>query len=212
VSQRLQTVWRSLRQWAIDPTASSVSDFAVLLPILLALFMGGYEVTNLILTYRKVCDATTQLGNIVSQLGAGNAGSIDATNLQTAMAAVAQVMYPYSSSPLTLTVVDINVAGNGTASVGWKDTYNNGTFTTNHGTAPSPLLPTSFYNANIANIMDTTACSSSSAETCYSYLWISGSYTYQASIGGGYVGWTIPLGNSVYMPPRDEEIVNCTGC
>ena len=212
MSDLLGTGRRALRRWAQDSSASSVSDFAVLLPVLLALFMGGYEATNLILTYRKVCDSTTQLANIVSQLGAGNSGSIDSTNLQTAMAAVTQVMYPYSSAPLKLTVVEINVAGNGTASVGWKDTYYNGTFSTNTGTPPSPLLPASLYNSNIATIMNTTDCASGSTQTCYSYLWVSSSYTYHASIGGNYVGWTIPLGNSVYEPPRDEEVVNCTGC
>jgi len=212
VSKPLEIGWRALRRWALDPSASSVSDFAVLLPIMLALFMGGYEVTNLILTYRKVCDATSQLSNIVSQLGAGNAGAIDSTNLQTAMAAVTQVMYPYSTSGLKLTVVAINVDGNGTASVGWHDTYLNGVFTPNSGTPPSPLLPASLYNSNIGTIMGTTDCSSSSNQTCYSYLWVSANYTYNATIGGNYVGWTIPLGNSVYMPPRDEEVVNCTGC
>jgi Flp pilus assembly protein TadG len=212
VSRHLETGWRTLRRWACDPSASAASDFAVLLPVMLALFMGGYESTNLILTYRKVCDASTQLANIVSQLGAGNSGAIDSTDVQTAMAAVTQVMYPYPTSPLTMTIVEINVAGNGTASMGWHDTYSNGVFTTNSGTPPSPLLPTALNNANIATIMNTSDCGSSSNQTCYSYLWVSSSYTYQSSIGGNYVGWTIPLGNSVYVPPRDEEVVNCTGC
>jgi Flp pilus assembly protein TadG len=201
-----------LRRWVNDRTGSSVSDFAVLLPVMLALFLGGFEATNLILTYRKVCDATSQLSNIASQLGAGASGSINSSNLQTAMAAVSQVMYPYSSAPLTLTVVEINVAGNGTASVGWHDTYNNGVFTTSAGTPPSPLLPASLYNSNLASIQNTADCGGGSSQPCYSYIWVSSSYTYQSTIGGAYVGWTIPLSDSVYVPPRDEEVVNCTGC
>ena len=212
MSKRLEIAWRTVRRWARDPAASAASDFALLLPVMLALFMGGYESTNLILTYRKVCDATAQLSNITSQLGAGASGSIDSGSLQSAMAAVSQVMYPYSAAPLTLTVVVINVNGEGIAAVGSKDTYSNGVFTTNSGTPPNPLLPASLYNSNIATIQNTANCASTSTQPCYSYLWVSGAYTYTSTIGGNYVGFNIPMFTSVYVPPRDEEVLNCTGC
>ena len=42
-------------------------EFALLLPFLLLLYLGGFELTQALSTYRKLTDTTAELASIVSQ-------------------------------------------------------------------------------------------------------------------------------------------------
>lgn len=200
----------ALARWARDSSASSVSDFAVLLPVMLALLLGGFEVTNLILVYRKMCDVTAQLANIASQTDTPS----QQTLLQSDMSAVSQVMYPYSVANLTLVMSEIDVNGDGQAWVGWSEGWQGGAINSGvaHATgAPGSWtsLPSQMVNSNIASNVSDCATGSGSTAVCYSYILVESSYTYHSTIGGQYVGFNIPLANHVYFPPRNETSIQC---
>jgi Flp pilus assembly protein TadG len=190
-----------------ESSGAAAVEFAIILPLLAALLLGGYEAARVILTYRKLCDVTAQLANIASQ---EDTGTTQAT-LQGDMGLASQVIYPYSTTGLTLIMSEIDVAGNGAVTVGWSEGWKNGAVDGAVAYAqgsPWTGLPTAMQNSNFVT-MSGSDCSASSSATCYSYILVQSSYTYNAAIGGSYVGFTIPLSDQVYFPPRNEADIAC---
>jgi Flp pilus assembly protein TadG len=185
------------RYWRQESSGAAAVEFAIMLPLLTALLLGGYEAARLILTYRKLCDATAQLANIASQTDSPTTGG----NLQTEMAAAAQVMYPDSTSTMTLVMSEIDVSGSGAATVGWSQAWNGGTVLSGTVSLPSALIDSSLWS--------TVAGCSPTTNPCYSYILVQSTYSFKAAIGGNYVGFTIPLSDQVYMPPRNEAAITC---
>jgi hypothetical protein len=66
-------------------------EFAIALPLLIALFMGAVEVTRYIIVVQKVEKATTTLSDVVSQ-----SQSITTAQLNQLVEAAKEVMRPYS--------------------------------------------------------------------------------------------------------------------
>jgi len=200
------------RRWRTDASGAAVVEFAIILPVLAAVLIGGYEVSHLILTYRKLCDVTGQLADIVSQ----EATPTSQANIQGDMAAATQVMYPDSVTPLTLVVSEINVNGYGQAWVGWSEGWLAGTVNESvaHAVTGVPgswtTLPSAMVNNTIAT--NVSGCSTTEGNTtpCYSYILVESRYSYQSAIGGSYIGFTVPVGDQVYMPPRNEATISCT--
>jgi Flp pilus assembly protein TadG len=200
-----------LRDWLCDQRGAAAIEFVFVVPIIGALYFGGYELTRLNMAYRKLCDATAQLGIIVSQ----GASPTSPTVLQTYIGAAAQVMYPQPTSTMTVKLTEIVVDGNGAATIGWSQGWSNGAATSEPYAAgasvsptSSPALPASMLNSNMTTV---NTCAATTAP-CYSYLLVQSSYVYMPVIGAKYIGGPITLTNQVYMPPRNTATITCNGC
>ena len=75
-----------------DATGSVSVEFALLLPILLTLFFGCYEASNLLLADIKVVDATETAADLVAQTKAGNV--LQTTDFTNFVSAASEVMTP----------------------------------------------------------------------------------------------------------------------
>jgi Flp pilus assembly protein TadG len=90
---------RPLRRFLRDKRGVSAVEFAMLLPLMVTLYIGGVEVSQAIAVDRKVTLVARTLGDLVAQSTTVNAA--DMTNILNAASSVVQ---PYSSSLIQITV------------------------------------------------------------------------------------------------------------
>ncbi len=113
-------------------------EFAVIVPFMLILFLGGVEVSQAIAIQRNVSLTASTVANLVTQYSA-----ISQTNtMPDILGASAWVLSPYSNSHATITVSLIGIDANGNATVKWSQAWVNGASGTGRTTNASITLPT----------------------------------------------------------------------
>ena len=164
-----------LRRFAADQSGVSAVEFAILLPLMLTMYLGGVEVSQAVSANRKTTLVSHTVGDLVAQ--ATNVTSADVTNVLNAGAAVA---YPFSSSNLrtTVTSVCINAAGT-VATVAWSRTQGG---TARSGVVTS-LIPTQLMVANT------------------SLIWGEATSLYRPTVGWTITG-TLNLSDKFFLRPR----------
>src|SRR2546421_7470955 len=110
---------RPLRRFLRDKRGVSAVEFAMLLPLMITLYLGGVEVSSAIAVDRKVTLVARTLGDLVAQ-----ATTVNATDMTNILNAATSVVQPYSSSLIKVTVSRVDVDGNGIAKVIWSKTKN----------------------------------------------------------------------------------------
>lgn len=184
------------RRFAISTRAVAAVEFAMILPLLLLLFLGSFDAANGIAVYLKVRAATFSLAAITNQYGSGIGASVIATADMTGITtATAAVLAPYSTTPLVMTVSQIDANKANQAVVSWSYSVNGTALTTG---APFTSLP-----ANIA------ANTCNGAYPCY-FILASVSYTFTPAFGSFLTG-PIVLSDSLYVTPRSSQCVVYNG-
>jgi Flp pilus assembly protein TadG len=173
---------RPLRRFLRDKRGVSAVEFAMLLPLMVTLYIGGVEVSQAIAVDRKVTLVARTLGDLVAQSTTVNAA--DMTNILNAASSVVQ---PYSSSLIQITVSRVDVDANGIAKVIWSKTKN-GSVESGTVTLPAAL--------NIANT---------------SLIWAKSQYVYTPAIGYVITG-NLTMKDQIYMRPRLSDTVACNAC
>ena len=69
-------LWRPFRRFAKDARGVSAVEFALILPLMLTLYLGGNELTHALTIARKVTHATSSLGDLVTQTKAVSAADM----------------------------------------------------------------------------------------------------------------------------------------
>jgi Flp pilus assembly protein TadG len=165
---------RRLTDFANDNRGMSAVEFAMLLPVMLTLYLGGVELSQGISIDRKV---TITVADLVAQ--ASNVKTAADANASTALEAAAAVLapYPINSAKIVVSVVDIDANGN--AKVRWSSAKN----TSARATGSSVTVP------NALKIPKTTL------------VWGETSYKYQPAIGYVVTG-ALDLSDQIFMRPR----------
>jgi Flp pilus assembly protein TadG len=150
----------------------------MLLPFMLLLYLGSFEISQAVAIKRQVALTASTVANIVSQYA-----TISATNdLPDILGASAVVLTPYSSSHAVVTVSVIGIDANGKATVTWSQSL--------HGTArtvgATVTLPASLDVPNTSLVF---------GETTYAYTPIMDFMKMGA----------VNLYSSVYMLPRSSS-------
>jgi Flp pilus assembly protein TadG len=175
------TLFRTLFRARSGATAV---EFALLLPFLLTLYLGGFELTRGLSTYRKLTDTTTEIGSIVSQYP-----TLSAANLASIFGASTQIMQPYSAANLKIVLSEVSTDASGNPTVTWSQGYNGG----------APLVVGSAVSMPPGLALPST-----------SYVLVQTSYIYSPTIGAAFVP-SIPLSDSIYMLPRQSSSIAYTG-
>jgi len=182
------TLPASLRRFALDQRGVSAVEFAILLPLMLTMYLGGVEVSQAVSADRKTTLVAHTIGDLTAQ--ASNVTSAEMTNVLNAGAAVA---YPFSSSNLRETVTAVCIDSAGTrATVLWSQTLN-GTARTGIVTS---LIPPALMVANT------------------SLIWGEATYLYRPTIGWTITG-TLNLSDKFFLRPRLSNSVtldSAAGC
>lgn len=178
-----------LGRWRRDRRGMAATEFALVTPLLLTLYFGGYEASGAASAYQKLSDATVELANVTAQYT--TMGTTDVSNV---MSASAQIMYPLSISNLTITLSEITTNAASAATVTWSKTYSGSTGAVSNGLAAGSTV--------------TLPGNLSSPST--SYVFVQTAYTWTPPI-------QIPLFNNVsmssqiYMLPRASASIPYTG-
>jgi len=175
---------RPLRRFLRDKRGVSAVEFAMLLPLMITLYLGGVEVSQAIAVDRKVTLVARTLGDLVAQ-----ATSVNATDMTNILNAATTVVAPYPDTVLKVTVSRVDVDAQSVAKVVWSKTKN--------GTARA------------VNSTVTLPAALNTAST--SLIWAESEYAYTPTIGYVIVG-TKTLKDQIYMRPRLSDTVACNSC
>jgi len=174
---------RSLGRFRRDRRGVSAVEFALLAPIMIALYVGSVEISDAVSADRKVSLTAAALANLTAQVT--TISSADMTNI---LDASSSIIAPYDTGKLKITVTCLNIDANKAAKVKWSVTRNG---SVKSGTVS---IPSALAIANTQLVL---------AEASYSYTPIIG-YT---------ITGTMTLSDRMYMSPRiSAPIYNSTAC
>lgn len=107
------------RAFLEDHRGVSAIEFALILPILLALFFGTVALSDAVSIYRKVTLTARSVSDLIAR--STTITNADMTNILNAAASVAS---PYSVANLKVVVSSVSIDAQGTAKIAWSDTLN----------------------------------------------------------------------------------------
>lgn len=173
---------RRYRRLARDERGVSAVEFAMLLPLMITLYLGGVEVSQGISIDRKVTLTARTVADLVSQYSTiNNAGMTNILNASSA------VIAPYQAGKLQTTVTLVKIDANSKATVEWSDTLNG----TAKSKGASVTLPSALVVPNTW------------------LIWSEVQYAYTPTIGYVLTG-TMTLSDQFYMRPRISDSISRT--
>jgi Flp pilus assembly protein TadG len=164
-------------RFARDRRGVSAVEFALVAPLLIALYLGCVEISDGVSADRKVTLTAAALANLSAQVT--TITTADMTNILDASSAI---IAPYSTSNLAITVSCLSIDADKNATVKWSATRN--------GTARAKGSPYIFDSSALA--LDVANTQLILAEVTYAYTPIFG-YT---------ITGTLNLSDHMFMSPR----------
>jgi Flp pilus assembly protein TadG len=171
-----------VRKLWIDNRAVAAVEFAIVLPFMLLLWIGGIELGDGLAISVKVSETAHSVADLVSR----NA-CVTSSSLSTMLSASSSTIAPYSAGNAAIVVSEVSTDSSGKATVTWSQALN--------GTAlavGTPMtLPTALGTPSPANIS-----------------LILGQVTYQYTPGlGFFITGTVAIADSYYLFPRVSSSV-----
>src|SRR5262249_29164713 len=157
-----------------DQAGVSAVEFAMLLPLMLTLYLGAVEVSQAVAIDRKTTLTARTVADLASQVS-----TLDTSGMTHVLNASAQVIMPYDSTKMKVTLSGITIDNNNNATITWSCSVNG----TARSIGSSVTLPSAL---NVANT---------------SLIWGETSYTYKPVIGYVVTG-ILNLKDQIYMRPR----------
>lgn len=117
----------------------SAVEFALIAPIMILLYLGGYELTEAVTISRKVTHVTSVLGDLVAQTE-----SVSTSEMGDVFTAAEAVMNPYPTSAMTLRISLVSIDEDSDVTVEWSCARN----TTALGGNDTIVIPA---DINVAN-------------------------------------------------------------
>jgi Flp pilus assembly protein TadG len=171
----------ALRRFVRERRGVSAVEFALILPIMITLFVGGQEVTQGITIKRKVTIATRTIADLVSQ-----STTVSDTDLVAIFDATSTVLAPFAAGNLKMIISNIYIDDNNNATVVWSAAHNGATA---RSAGQSVTLPTGLNQFKKTSL-----------------LWAETEYTYTPTIGYVISG-AIDLKDKLYLRPRLTDCI-----
>jgi len=158
-------------------------EFAMVLPVLAVLFLATFDGGRALAIYMKVRAATYTVDAVTNQYP-----SISSAQMSDIVGATAKVLSPYSGTPLVVTISQIEVTKQNTATVAWSYSFNG-----------TPLSGSQTVPANLATC-GTYPCYLIYGQVSYAYT----------PLFGFFATSTINLSDSLYTTPRSATCIAYT--
>lgn len=172
-----------LRSWRRDRRGVAAVEFAFTVPVLLVVYMAGFELSQAMAAYRKLSDATVELANITAQYTKMNSGDVSSV-----MNASAQIMAPCPTANLTIVLSEVTTDAANNATVTWSQASGGASALT---AGSSIALPAGLGSPGT------------------SYILVQTTYRYDPIIGGHFIS-AIPMTDQIYMVPRASSAIPYT--
>jgi Flp pilus assembly protein TadG len=166
-------------KFARDERGVSAVEFAMLLPLMVMLYLGGQEVSTGIAVDRKVTLTARTVADLVSRVSSIN--NADMTNVLNASSAI---LAPYSASNALVRVSLVTIDANSKATITWSDALNGAA----RAVGSTVTLPSGLLVPNSTLVW---------GETFYSYT----------PTIGYVISGTMTLSDQVYMAPRISSTI-----
>lgn len=209
------TLLEKLRRARGDSRGVAATEFALILPFMLTLYFGCAEITKGVMASRKVNLAARAMSDLIAQQASGVA--VDNTTLQNVFTASRQILSPYSTSTLKMTIsgVQAQTKTDNTccdAKVKWTVVYNSGTARNCTGF----LTLVSDTTAPAATNIPQNLIAPSPSTSARPFIVVSDvKYTYQPGFGHGLMQWNngamLNMSSTSYMPPRSASSITLSG-
>jgi Flp pilus assembly protein TadG len=172
-----------IRGWIDDRRGVGAVEFALVVPIVIVVYLAGFEIAEAASVYRKLTDTTVQLANVTAQYS-----TMSGADVSNVMGASSQIMTPYATGPLSIVLSEVTTDANGAATVTWSQESNGAALKC--GSAVT--MPAGFATANT------------------SYILVQTTYGYTPTIGAAFVG-PIKMADQIFMVPRQSPSIPYTG-
>lgn len=180
ISGMFSSLRTKLARFAGDKRGVSAVEFAIILPFMAMLYLGGTALTQAIIVKRKVVLVAHTVGDLVAR-----DNSITDAEVTAVFDAAKAVFAPYAwNGLLKIKLSSVNVNAAGTATVGWGEALQD----TARANNSSVTLPVGLNTPNT------------------SIIWAEVTYDFTPPIGGAFTGGTMTLTDQLYIRPR---LVTC---
>jgi Flp pilus assembly protein TadG len=169
--------------WLFDRRGVAAIEFALLLPIVVMVYLVGFEIAEAASVYRKLTDTTVQLANVTAQYT-----TMSQTDVGNVMGASSQIMTPYSTGTLSIVLSEVTTDASGAGTVTWSQAYQ----TTALKAGSAVTMPPGF------------------ATPATNYILVQTTYGYTPSIGSAFMG-PIKMSDQIFMLPRQSSSIPYTG-
>ncbi|KQU59162.1 hypothetical protein ASG67_16680 [Sphingomonas sp. Leaf339] len=154
-----------IRRLARDRRGTTLIEFAILLPVLLMLYLGGFQMIDASACKRRVTITARALADLVSQYA-----TISTTEMSGIVNASSQIMAPYDASTAQIRISQVSIDANKNASITWSYAKNMSPFNNGQGV----IVPSGLSVANSSIIY---------SEVTYPYdpviAWVTGSMSFK---------------------------------
>ena len=181
-----------VRELWIDAKAVAAVEFAIVLPFMLLLYVGGVELSRAMAINVKVTATSHSVADMVSQNT-----QVSVARMQSILGAATAILAPYpatdssGNSLITVTVSEVSTDAGGNATVQWSQSYNGTSFGTGRTVGQPMTLPSSIAGSAL----------SSNPNNNISLILGEVSYAYTPNLGYTISG-TVTLRDSYYLFPR----------
>ena len=165
-----------------DRRATSAIEFALVLPFLLALYFGAYDISQEVSAYRKMTITTHTVADLTTQYS-----SVTSNDVSGILNASAQVMAPFSTANLSIVVTEFQVSQSGVATVTWSQALNGTALTT----GKVYVLPANICLAGASIVLSNVT------------------YNFTPPVGYKLTG-AISMSDHLYMSPRKAQSISYT--
>jgi Flp pilus assembly protein TadG len=170
---------RPLREFLRDRSGLSALEFALILPLMVALYLGCVEIGNGLSAQFKTTLAARTVADLASQYT-----TINNATMTSILGASSAVMTPFSSANAVVIVSEVTTDAKGNATITWSDALNG----TAHQAGSSVTLPANVGGPNV------------------SLLWGEVTFPYNPQIGYVITG-TVHIYQDMYFYPRASDSV-----
>lgn len=204
----VQNVVLTIRRLRREEEAVAAVEFALIVPFLIALYLGSIEAAALYTVDKRVSSISATVGDLVAQwdpedgvLSTGTSGT-----MTDYMSASAGIMAPYSTTGLKIVVSLVQVKNDGTTKTLWSNA--------NTG-ATAKTLNVAYSDTSIAASTQMNSVSRGgcviAAEVTYAYLPVLGK-VFQTTLTLRHTNYFLPRFGSTNPIDLDTKDVPTTGC
>jgi Flp pilus assembly protein TadG len=181
-----------VRKFSTDANAVAATEFAIVVPFMLLLYVGGVELADGMAINVKVSATAHSVADMVTQNT-----SLSTAQMQNILTGATVIIapYPVSGSLLTITVSEVSSDANGNLTLQWSQSYNGTTFGAGRTNLTNLTVPTSF-NGTVGNANNTN-----NQNDQISFIVSEVSYAYTPSLGY-VVSGTVSLQDTNWLFPR----------